>query len=274
LKLKYYGTRGSIPVPGGDTIKYGGNTACVRIAVGSTLIILDGGSGLRVLGNELLQTEFGKGQGVAHIFFSHAHWDHINGFPFFLPAYVRGNKFFLYGSSFSGPSLRKILTHRQDDIKFPIKMKDMSSSLEFIELHEGQKVHFHNALISCIPIKHRHLHGSLSYRIEAESKKIVYISDYEHEEKLDLKLVEFAKDADLIIYDAMFRPKEYEKRRGWGHSTFVEGINITKAANVKLLHLFHHSPDHSDHVLDEIEKKAQKLFPNTYAAKEGQEIEI
>lgn len=274
MKLKYYGTRGSIPVPGKDTIEYGGNTACVRIMIDSTLVILDGGSGLRVLGKELMQHEFGNGQGVAHIFFSHAHWDHINGFPFFLPAYVRGNRFILYGNRSSSSSLKQILSHQQNDVNFPIRLKDMSSSLEFVELRVGQKVHLAKALISCAPLNHRHLSGSLAYRIEAESKKIVYISDYEHYDTLDTKLVEFARDADLIIYDSMFTPDEYKKRKGWGHSTYLEGIKIAKAANVKQLHLFHHNPDHSDRFMDEVEKQAQKLSPHTYAAKEGWEIEI
>lgn len=274
MKIKYYGTRGSLPVPGGDTVKYGGNTSCVRITIDSTLIILDGGSGLRVLGNELLKEEFGDGRGVAHIFFSHAHWDHISGFPFFLPAYVKGNRFILYGNSESDKSLKQILSHQQNDVNFPIRLEDMYSHIDFVELCAWQKVEFAQALVCCSPINHRHLTGSFSYRIESGPKKIVYVSDYEHLDKTDQKLVEFARDADLIIYDAMFTPEEYKSRKGWGHSTYLEGIKIAEAANAKQLHLFHHNPDHNDRTMDEIESEAQKLFPNTYAAREGWEIEI
>jgi phosphoribosyl 1,2-cyclic phosphodiesterase len=274
MKLKYYGTRGSLPVPGKDTVKYGGNTACVKITVGSTLIVLDGGSGLRVLGNELLQGDFGNGSGVAHIFFTHAHWDHISGFPFFLPAYIKGNRLILYGNRDSDSSIKQILSQQQNYVNFPIRLEDMSSSLEFVELSEGQEVCCSEAIISCLALSHRHPSGSFSYRINFNSKKIVYISDYEHQDKMDLKLVEFIKNADLIIYDAMFTPDEYKRKKGWGHSTYLEGIKIAKAAHVKQLHLFHFNPEHSDQFIDKTEKKAQKLFPHTYAAKEGWEIEI
>ncbi|MBI5555477.1 MAG: MBL fold metallo-hydrolase [Elusimicrobia bacterium] len=176
MKLKYYGTRGSLPVPGQDTVKYGGNTSCVKITVGATLIILDGGSGLRVLGNELLQSEFGYGQGTAHIFFSHAHWDHINGFPFFSPAYIKGNRFVLYGEHNSSLSLRQILSTQQNHVNFPVRLADMSSSLEFVELNAGEKIQCSDALISCFALNHSV--DTFSYCIEVKpSGKIDYVSD-------------------------------------------------------------------------------------------------
>lgn len=274
MKIKYYGTRGSLPVPGKDTVKYGGNTACVRIIVDSTLIILDGGSGLRVLGNELLKTEFGKGRGAAHIFFSHTHWDHISGFPFFSPAYIQGNQFTLYGNSNPDSSLKQILSQQQNYNNFPVRLEEMSSSLDFIDLHAGQKLHCSKAEISCLLLKHPHPSGTLSFRIEVSSKKIVYASDYEYQQQPDMRLVEFAQNADLLIYDAMFTPEEYENKKGWGHSTYLDGIKVAKAANVKQLHLFHYNPEHSDDMIDEMEKKAQKIFSHTCAAREGWELEI
>jgi len=259
-------------VPGKDTVKYGGNTACVRITVGPTLIVLDGGSGLRVLGNELMQGEFRAGRGCAHLFFSHAHWDHIHGFPFFAPAYIEGNQLLLYGSRNSNSSLNKTLSHQQNCVNFPVRLEEMTSNLKFIEIHDGEKLRCAQAVVSCFALNHPS--GSLSFRVEAGHKSVVYASDYEHLDCLDLKLVEFARDADLLIYDAMFTPEEYERKQGWGHSTYLEGLKIAKAAHVKQLHLFHYNPEHNDPFIDKLEKKAQKLFPNTYAAKEGWEIEI
>ena len=274
MKVKYYGTRGSLPVPGEDTVRYGGNTACIRVQVGSTLIVLDGGSGLRVLGNEILKNEFGSGQGVAHIFFSHAHWDHINGFPFFAPAYIRGNRFILYGNRDSIPSLKQVLSQQQHNIHFPVGLDEMSSKIEFVELNDGQETQCSNAVISCFELNHSHPSGALSYRVTVNSKKIIYASDYEHHDELNPGLVEFVRGAGLLIYDTMFTPEEYKNKKGWGHSTYLEGIKLAKAANVKQLHLFHHNPEHNDQFIDELVKEAQKLFPNTYAAKEGWEIEI
>lgn len=275
VKLKYYGTRGSLPVPGRDTIKYGGNTACVKIVTGSTIIILDAGSGLRILGKELLQSEFGNGRGTAHIFFSHAHWDHINGFPFFSPAYIPGNKFFLYGSEKSNSSLKQILSQQQNSVNFPVGLNEMSADLNFIRVDDGQDVHCSNVLVSCIALQHHHPTYTFSYRIDTGSCKIVYATDYEHLDGLDTRLVEFAKNADVLIYDTMFTPEEYNtNKRGWGHSTYKEGIKMAEAAQVKQLHLFHYSPDYSDQVVERMERDAQKLFPHTHAAKEGWEIEI
>ncbi len=272
MRVKYYGVRGSLPIPGRSTIRYGGNTACVRIIVGSTLLILDGGSGLRTLGNELMQSEFGLGKGTAHILFSHAHWDHINGFPFFPPAYVKGNRLILYGSRNSDTSLKHILALQQNYINFPVRLDDMSASFEFIELRAGRETTCAEARISCFALNHPA--GSFSYRIEHNSKTVIYATDYEHKATLDLKLVEFVKDADLLIYDTMFTPEDYEDKRGWGHSHYLEGIKIAKAAKVKQLHLFHYSPDYNDAFIDNLQLEAQQVFPDTYAAREGWEIEI
>lgn len=272
MKVKYYGTRGSLPVPGKDTIKYGGNTACVRINNGSTLIIMDAGTGLRKLGNELMETEFAQGKGVAHIFFSHAHWDHISGFPFFAPAYIKGNRFFLYGCHNPDSPLRQILSRQQNWINFPVSLEEMASHIEFIDLQAGQKIKCATINISCFALNHPA--GAFSYACSVSGKKVVYASDYEHEAEFDLKLADFAGEADLLIYDAMFTPEEYQFKKGWGHSTYLEGIKIANSAGIKQLHLFHYNPEHSDQHIDEIERLAQKLFPQTFASKEGWEIEI
>lgn len=272
MKVKYYGTRGSLPVPGPNTIIYGGNTACIKIKFNDTIIILDGGSGLRILGNELMQGDFGKGKGTAHIFFSHAHWDHINGFPFFPPAYVPGNKLIIYGSHKSGTSIRDILSRQQNQINFPVSLEDMAASLEFVGLEAGVDRTCSTAVISSFVLNHPC--GAFAYRIDDGFKKVVYATDYEHTDKLDENLVEFTKDADILIYDAMFTPEEYESKKGWGHSTYIEGIKLAKAAKIKQLHLFHYNPEHTDQFIEEIEKQAQQLFPQTYAAKEGWEVEI
>jgi ribonuclease BN (tRNA processing enzyme) len=272
MNITYYGTRGSIPVAGKDTIVYGGNTACVKVMAEDTLIILDAGSGLWRLGLELMKTEFLRGQGIAHMFFSHLHWDHINGFPFFKPAYIKNNTLILYSVKNSLCSLEQALTDQQQYINFPVKLTDMNSKRIFKEMPEGGKIKCGPATISNFKLDHPG--GAYAYKIEAHDKKVVYATDNESRGKTDPKLIEFSKNADILIYDAMFTPQEYKLRAGWGHSTYQEGVKTAKAAGVKQLHLFHYNPEHSDTQIEKIEQEAQRHFPETFAAREGLSIDL
>ncbi len=267
MNITYYGTRGSIPVPGKDTVNYGGNTACIKVVVDNTLIILDAGSGLWKLGLELMQTEFAEGKGTAHLFFSHLHWDHINGFPFFKPAYIKNNLLIFYSVENPLYNVEQALSDQQQHINFPVKIEEMASSRKFKKMPVGGSIKCGPAVIS--NLKLRHPGAAFSYKIEADRKKLVYATDTEHADTLNERLVSFAYGADLLIYDTMFTPEEYKSRVGWGHSTYIEGIKLAKAARVKQLHLFHYNPEHTDHQIAGIEREAKKLFPGAYAAKEG-----
>lgn len=271
MKLNYYGVRGSIPSPGPATVRYGGNTSCVQVIADNHLLIFDAGSGIRTLGNELLGKGFGKGQGKAHLFFSHTHWDHIQGFPFFVPAYVKGNELNLYSETRLNTTVEEVIKNQQQPPSFPEDAK-LAATLNYHELREWDTVTVGNVKITCARLNHPN--GVFAYRIEHNGRAIVYATDTEHYSAIDLKLVKLAKDAQLLIYDGQYTPEEYPQRERWGHSTYEEGIKVAKAANVQKLHLFHHDPGRSDDALDEIVRRAQQDFPNTQAAREGLEVVV
>jgi phosphoribosyl 1,2-cyclic phosphodiesterase len=244
------------------------------IQAGERVIILDAGTGIRLLGQDLMKAEFGKGKGEATIFFSHNHWDHIQGFPFFLPAYVPGNKFHIYGPQNIHFTLEDSLAGQQEHSYFPVELKEMPSDITFHELKMGEEVNL--GAVKIINQRLGHPGGVFAYRIESEGKSFVYATDTEHYAVIDWRLLELAKNADILAYDSMYTPEEYEKDKkiSWGHSTYKAGIKLAEAASVKELHLIHHDPVHSDDFLDRMEEEAQKLFPHSYLAREGWEIEL
>ena len=272
MKIKYYGVRGSIPTPGPHTVKYGGNTPCVAIWSADNLVILDGGTGLRVLGDELMNTSFGHGQGQGTFLFSHLHWDHIQGFPFFKPAYIPGNFFKLYGPSHVDQTLEDAMRQQQQYQNFPILMEDMPATFTFTELTEGQILDINGVEITNRRLNHPG--GVFAYRISSQGKSVVYATDTEHYSALDPRVLELADHAEVLIYDATYTPEQYKNHVAWGHSTYEEGIKIAKAAHVRGLHLFHYDPSHSDETVDAIVKRARKDFPNTFGAREGWELNV
>lgn len=277
VKVKFWGVRGSIPTPGEQTIRYGGNTSCVSINCGDDLIIFDGGSGIRLLGNELLK----QGKPVrAHLFFTHFHWDHIQGFPFFTPAFLKGNEFHIYGETKMESNLQETLAGQMAQPNFPVALKDMESTLVFNHVTAGDEI----ALSKDIKVragKLNHPGGATSYRFESNNKIVLYATDTEHEEgKIDENLVSQAQDASVFIYDTTYTTDEYYGKNGkmskvgWGHSTPLEGIKIAKQANAKTLYLFHHDPVHNDNDVRKIEEDTKKEFKNVVAAYEGLEVII
>lgn len=296
MKVTFWGVRGSIPSPGRDTVEVGGNTACVLVkADDETLIIFDAGTGIRLLGQSLLKEGFNKGGKVGHLFFSHTHWDHIQGFPFFTPAFIgvkdeqkhlisaKTNTFHLYGAKKVFERLENTLRGQMEYQYFPIELDSMGADIHF---HEIQEVPLTIGKNIITPRHLNHPNGALSYRVENETgdKVVVYASDTEHyqDRELDINVLKVADHADIFIYDAMYTPKEYEgdpathkeSRIGWGHSTWLEGTRLAKTAHVKQLILFHHDPDHSDAFLHDMEKQARAVFPNTVLAVEGLELKL
>ncbi|MGD9898218.1 MAG: MBL fold metallo-hydrolase [Calditrichaceae bacterium] len=269
--LKFWGVRGSIPTPGPDTVRYGGNTACIELRHGNKLVILDGGSGLRALGNELIKSNSSIN---ANIFISHMHWDHIQGIPFFTPAYIPGNHFVLYGAEDSDKSLADIISGQMDPTYFPIELSEMGAKLEFQRLYEG------NYTIDGIKIQTiyvNHPGNALGYKFTFGPNKIVYISDNEplpefsHNESTDQdadsfiaddgkdKLIKFIKNASILIHDAQYTPDEYSKHMTWGHSPYDYTVKLAIEAGVKKLILFHHDPLHNDDFIDDMLMNAKKL---------------
>jgi phosphoribosyl 1,2-cyclic phosphodiesterase len=280
MLIKFWGVHGSLPRPGPTTLKYGGNTPCVEVRGRRSLIIFDAGSGIRDLGDDLLKRTANSRRGsakiTAHIFFSHLHWDHVQGFPFFAPAYVNGNAFHLYGIKQSGSGVERVMRNQMSKPYFPVELEDMEADLTFYDLEAGEVVKIDDSIITTLGLNHPG--GSLAYRVDQDGRSVIYATDTENVKSLDKSLLEFACDVDVLIFDNMFTPDQYRgesdnlSRRGWGHSTWESAVKFAKEANVGKLVLFHHG--NHDAQVERIEAEAKELFPRAMAAYEGLEIEI
>jgi phosphoribosyl 1,2-cyclic phosphodiesterase len=280
MRITFWGVRGSIPTPGPATVEIGGNTSCVEIRCGKAILIFDGGTGLRALGKQLLK----EMPFTAHLFFSHVHWDHIQGFPFFEPAFVSGNTIHLYGGSNVSRSLEETLAGQMDHPSFPVHLSQMGATMTFHDLYEGQTLEIDTGDGQRARIttgRGNHPNGVWAYRVEHAGKSAVYATDTEHYAMVDPKLLQLCKGAQVLVYDAQYTPEEYTgtagtggPKTGWGHSTFEEAAKLAKAAGVSRLVLFHHDPAQTDAQVREKERRARALFPETIAAHEGLVIEL
>jgi phosphoribosyl 1,2-cyclic phosphodiesterase len=266
LDLTFWGVRGSIPTPVAENLGFGGNTACLTIRYADQpLLIFDAGSGIRALGNTLMDSVEHEQVGV-HLFLTHFHWDHIQGIPYFAPIY-RPNCGITVHSSVEPRDVRRTLGGQMRPPYYPVAMPATEAALVYKRI-ETAGTQIGDLLIRPFPLHHPN--GATGYRIEAPHAVVVYATDHEHgDASRDATLRDYARDADILIYDAQYTPEEYEHRRGWGHSTWHEGAHLARAANVKQLILFHHDPTRTDRQLDQIVQEAQEEFENTLAAKEG-----
>ena len=295
MLIRFWGVRGSVPVPGPTTVRYGGNTTCIQVVTAEgRLIIIDAGTGIRLLGLDLMKSEFAQGRGEAHILFTHTHWDHIQGFPFFPPAYVgvrddQGNKldqrcntFHLYGESDVDDRLEATLRGQMEHFYFPVDLAYLNAFMHFHPV-KNKPLAIGNTTITARRLIHPN--GVLGYRIEDAGKIFVVATDCEHpsDGSIDANLLELARDADLLVYDCQYTEEEYDPARfglsgpprfGWGHSTPQEAIRAAQAANVKRLLMTHHEPQRSDDALDALVAKMQAVFPSIDAAREGLEITL
>jgi phosphoribosyl 1,2-cyclic phosphodiesterase len=281
ITVRFWGVRGTIPTPGPDTCRYGGNTACVEVRAYGELLILDAGTGIRKLGQAL--SGIGKPiQGTLLI--SHAHWDHIQGLPFFAPAMTAGNRFHVYGSMGSEPGMRSILTGQMESPHFPLSLDDLPDTLEFHEL-QHDAIQVGGVKVSTLPLHHPG--RALGFRVEASGRAVVYATDQEPlaavnggEPTLDPRLHQFATGANLLICDAQYTAEEYRRHVGWGHSSVIDAVRLALAARVERLALFHYDPERDDAAVDRLLQMARDEVSRRHgqldivAAAEGLELAI
>jgi phosphoribosyl 1,2-cyclic phosphodiesterase len=276
IRVKFWGVRGSVPVPGEHTSCVGGNTSCVEVRCDGTILVFDGGTGIRVLGKSLLP----QMPLTLHLFFSHMHWDHIQGFPFFGPAFVPGNTIHMYGGAQVTGHLETAMVGQMESPSFPVRLEQLPATLRFHDLLAGATVEIDaNTRVRCAAGNHPG--GVLAYRVDHRGRSVVYITDHEPPDgEQPPEIVALAQDADVLIYDCMYTPEEYrgEKdgtpRIGWGHSTFEVGAALAKRCDVGELLLFHHDPDQTDDDVHEKVQRARMLFSSSRAAQEGLEIAL
>jgi len=269
--VTFWGTRGSISTPGRITEKYGGNTPCVSIHNQDTVIIVDAGTGIRNLGLELLREANGKGSPLTlHLFLSHTHWDHIQGLPFFQPAYRESTRLTIYGSSKKEMFLASVLKGQMDYEYFPVSMSTLTADIRIQEM-SAERIRLGPIEIDWEEQVY-HPAGSVRYGFNVYGKRIVFATDVEldlmfgkgkktEKEKLHAEqYLRFIHGADLLIADGQFTEEEYSDRIGWGHSSIPVVLEAAFSARVKQLAIFHHDPQHSDKFLDEMWMKHRTRF--------------
>jgi phosphoribosyl 1,2-cyclic phosphodiesterase len=278
MQLKFYGTRGSIPVCDAGFQQFGGNTTCFQLTLrdSNRIAIIDAGTGLRNLGRDL--RAIGHQQEQIFIGFSHFHWDHIQGFPFFGPAYNPQQKITILAPDQDQTigDLREIFAVPMQTQYFPVQLDRMGAQFEFLKVTDASK-HFtgiKNVETIVTGRRHNHPGGAYGFRIEREGKVLVICTDIEHGEAIDPKVVELSRGADLLVHDAQYTAEELQTHRGWGHSSYDQAMEVAEMAGVKRLAMTHHDPDHDDEFLLRMEKLCQRRFPNSQLAREGMEIVV
>ena len=292
--LKFWGVRGSIPSPGGRTVFYGGNTSCVEVRVGDEIIILDAGTGIRGLGKSL-ELEFKNRPIAVSVLITHTHWDHIQGFPFFIPAYNARNSVTIYGFEGARQGLQSALSVQMDSPYFPVSLEKMPGQIQFYELKNLQ------FKVGSVPVHAQFLNHPgvcTGYRIFTRGGSICYLPDVElfPEHIVDAapndatdsgfpgtqneKLIEFIRGAEVVVMDSQYNVAEYHEHSGWGHSCVADVVAVAVRAGDKRLYLFHHDPDHSDEDVTGLVEHARQTACQLRspilieAAREGLEAQI
>jgi phosphoribosyl 1,2-cyclic phosphodiesterase len=279
MEVVFYGTRGSLPVCDPGFQEFGGNTTCIAIKPAGDdwgedrVAIIDAGTGIFKLGQEL--SKEGGGSDMIHIAFTHFHWDHIQGFPFFRPGYDPEQKINILavGKDRGITDLRQIFARQMEADYFPVELDNMGAQFSFILHDEALLEKYYSSSISTIRLNHPG--GSYGYRMEAFGRVIVICTDVEYEDGIiDEEVVEFARGADLLIHDAQFTNDELAIFHGWGHATYDQALEVAERAEVKLLAMTHHDPHHDDEFLAGMEKKCQDRMKDSFLAREGMKIKL
>ena len=265
--VRFWGVRGSIAAPGPSTARYGGNTSSIEVRCGSHLILLDAGTGMRFLGNRLIA----EAPVDADIFFTHTHFDHVCGLPFFKPFFQPQNGFRLWAGHLSaGMTLQRVLREFMAAPFFPVPPEVFKANMEYRDFKAGDTLAPAAGIVVRTAVLN-HPDGATGYRIEYGGKSVCYVTDTEHLPGIpDRNVLALIAGADIAIYDSMYTDEEYAKSYvGWGHSTWQEAVRLCKTAGVKKLVVFHHDPDHDDEKLDAIAREVEAAMPGAVMAREG-----
>ena len=295
MRLRFWGTRGSIAAPGPDTNHFGGNTSCIELTTeAGARMILDCGTGARLLGNELMKNA--RGPIAATILLTHTHWDHIQGFPFFAPLFAASNHFQVYGPEGAHLSLHDVLAGQMEHHYFPVELNQLAARISYRDLAAGN-YELDGLRVSAQQMNHPS--PTLGYRIESDGVSVCYLSDHEPfsedvwrdgsmaparleliANEGDRRHAEYMKNADVVIHEAQYTPEEYPAKKNWGHSTYTYVVQIAAVAGVRRLFLTHHDPSHDDAFVARIEQRAQELAQRlgssmeVRCAYEGCEIQV
>lgn len=297
MSVRFWGTRGSIPTPGRQTEKFGGNTTCVEVRHEDTIIVLDAGSGIREMSLAWLK-EFGKSPIHATLLFTHYHWDHLQGFPFFTTAYLPANTLDIYGNPPDGSTLKEILSGQMQGAYFPVPLTAMQASMNFHPVTDEFTVGGVKIKTMSLP----HPGGCLGYRLEAENSIFVFATDSEFDqvalnpEEIEAnftaprqyppELIEFLEGAHLLAVDCQYSDAEYQSKKGWGHNSLATVVDLARQAKPKMLALCHHDPQSSDdsvmQLIAEARLRVKDLtnsrnlsdIPITFGAREGQRLAV
>lgn len=272
MSVRFWGVRGSIPCPGPNTVRYGGNTSCVEVKCGDHRLVFDAGSGLRMLGLALADE---PGPVDIDLFLSHCHIDHLIGLPFFVPAFVTGNRLRLWAGNLKAAggvqeTVRKLVSYPL----FPIEIEAAQGKIEFNDFTPGD-VLTPRPNINVMTTALNHPGGATGYRVEFGGRAMAYITDTElGADAIDPALLELARDASIVIIDTTYTDEELPEHVGWGHSSWQQAVRLANEAGVGKLYLFHNDPEHDDDEMDRIAAAAAKARSGTVVAKEGLSIEI
>ncbi|MBN2751263.1 MAG: MBL fold metallo-hydrolase [Rhodospirillaceae bacterium] len=269
--VRFWGVRGSIACPSPYHVRYGGNTSCLSFSMGDQHLILDAGTGIRGLG------QFFQKQDVKQstILLTHTHWDHINGFPFFAPAFVAGRSFrILAGHLNESGGIQEVLATQMHTPMFPVPLEAMRASLEFEDFESGATFSTSpGVVVRTCPLNHPN--GATGYRVEYGGRAVCYITDTEHlPGNPDANILALIEGADLVIYDSTYTDDEFPAKIGWGHSTWQEGVRLCRMAHVKRMAIFHHDPDHDDDFMDALGVEAKAVWSGCFVARENEPISV
>jgi phosphoribosyl 1,2-cyclic phosphodiesterase len=280
MRIKIWGCRGSIPSPGCATSGYGGNTTCLEVRLDDGgRVIIDAGTGIRELGNAILRDHNTKD---LHLLLTHAHWDHLQGFPFFVPAYLDGYSISVHSGAVAGESLRGLLAHQLDPPYFPVPFGELKARFDFRGT-DGARLSIGSTDIS--PVVLNHPNGGYGYEFRNGGRRFVFLTDtevgYDHPGALPRsQYLEICRNADLLIHDAQYTEEEYRRTRGWGHSTYRAATEFALDAGARRLGLFHHDPRHTDRDIDRFVRECRRLIRKRrqalrcFGVREGMEIQL